>query len=74
MAKMLFVSKRTIYRRMGKYGIQSRPFSDIDNASLDAVLGDILMQFPRCGEKMLRQLLLTKRVMVIFYTYSNVMN
>jgi S-adenosylmethionine synthetase len=59
-AKMLSLSNRTVYRRMSKYGIHSRNFTDIDDESLDGILESLLAQFPRCGEKMVRELLFTK--------------
>ncbi|VDI69315.1 Hypothetical predicted protein [Mytilus galloprovincialis] len=63
-SKLLAVSERTIYRRMTHYGLTSCSFTDIDDDDLDKVLEETTLQFPRCGEKMLRQLLVTKGIKV----------
>ena len=64
MAKLLSVSERTLYRRMTHFGLRRQSFTDINDDSLDQCLVDIVLQFPRCGEKMLRQLLATKGIKV----------
>lgn len=64
MSKLLSVSERTIFRRMTQYGLRSQCYTDISDDALDECLGDVLVQFPRCGEKMIRQLLVTKGIKV----------
>lgn len=64
MSKLLSVSERTIFRRMTQYGLRSQRYTDISDDALDECLGDVLEQFPRCGEKMIRQLLVTKGIKV----------
>lgn len=64
MSKLLSVSERTIYRRMTQYGLRSQCYTDISDDALDECLGNVLVQFPRCGEKMIRQLLVTKGIKV----------
>lgn len=64
MSKLLSVSERTIFRRMTQYGLRSQCYTDISDDTLDECLGDVLVQFPRCGEKMIRQLLVTKGIKV----------
>lgn len=64
MSKLLSGSERTIYRRMTQYGLRSQCYTDISDDALDECLGNVLVQFPRCGEKMIRQLLATKGIKV----------
>lgn len=64
MSKLLSVSERTIYRRMTQYGLRSQCYTDISDDALDECLGNVLVQFPLCGEKMIRQLLVTKGIKV----------
>ncbi|KAJ8303655.1 hypothetical protein KUTeg_018765 [Tegillarca granosa] len=52
MSKLLSVSERTIYRRMNRFNIGKRKFTDIDD------------EFPRCGEKMIRQFLSSKGIKI----------
>ena len=63
-SKLLAVSERTIYRRMTHYGLESRSYTEIDDDDLDKSLEEIIFEFPRCGETMLRQLLVTKGIKV----------
>ncbi|KAJ8309292.1 hypothetical protein KUTeg_014166 [Tegillarca granosa] len=51
MSKLLSVSERTIYRRMNRFNIGIRKFTDIDDGSLDLNLENLIAEFPRCGEK-----------------------
>ncbi|CAC5373769.1 unnamed protein product [Mytilus coruscus] len=54
---LLQLSERTIFRRMAHYGLQKRDFSDIDDDNHDNILFGIVVDFPRCGECMLREIL-----------------
>ena len=52
------VSERTTYdRRMTHYSLETHSYIEIDDGDLDKPLEDIVFEFPRCGETMLRQLL-----------------
>ena len=62
--KLLQVSERTVYRRMAQFGLQKREFSDIDDDNLDIIVSNIIKDFPRCGEQMLREILMAKEVKV----------
>ncbi len=67
MSKLLSVSESTIFRRMRSYGIAIRSFTDIDDIELDNRLSDLIAEFPRCGEQMLRSLLSIREIKVIIY-------
>lgn len=71
MSKLLSGSERTIYRRMTQYGLRSQCYTDISDDALDECLGNVLVQFPRCGEKMIRQLLVTKGIKVKLYFHQD---
>ena len=53
---MLSVSKRTIYRRMDRYGLRALNFSNISDDKLDrsARDGSGKKYFPFCGEQILK--------------------
>lgn len=60
-AKMLRVSDKTVYRRLHEFGISVRAsYSSMSEAELDAVIQDILHNFPNCGYKSMRGHLLSK--------------
>ena len=63
-ATMLSVSDSTIYRRMRSYGLSKLNFSDIPDEELDVHVSEIAMEFPFCGERMLKQLLQGKGIKV----------
>ena len=51
-AMMLSVSNKTIYRRLQEFELPVRTsYSDISEAELDAIILDILHNFPNCGYK-----------------------
>ena len=59
------VSERTTYdRRMTHYSLETHSYIEIDDGDLDKPLEDIVFEFPRCGETMLRQLLVTKGIQI----------
>lgn len=60
--KLLQVSERTIYRQMAQFGLQKRESSDIDDDNLDIIVSNIIKDFPRCGEQMLREILMAKEM------------
>ena len=60
-ARMLSVSNKTIYRRLQEFELPVRAsYSDITEAELDAIILDILHNFPNCGYKSMRGHLLCK--------------
>ena len=60
-AKMLRVSDKTVYRRLHEFGISVRAsYSSMSEAELDAVIQDILHNFPNCGYKSVHGHLLSK--------------
>ncbi|CAC5377913.1 unnamed protein product [Mytilus coruscus] len=61
---LLQLLERTIYRRMAHFGLQKRVFSDIDDDNLDNILSGIVVDFPRCGESMLLEILKGKGIKV----------
>jgi transposase len=63
-ATMLSVSESTIYRRMRSYGLSKLDFSEISDQQLDINVSKIVKDFPFCGEKMIKQLLLGKGIKV----------
>ena len=49
-ATLLGVSERTVRRRAAEFGIESSgSFSDIDDATLDATIRNLLVQYPNSG-------------------------
>ena len=56
-ASMLSVSESTIYRRMQTYGLSSLDFGDISDEDLDYHMTELSMEFPFCGEGMMKYLL-----------------
>lgn len=69
-SKLLSVSERTVYRRMSEFGLSKMTFSEIDDNNLDLKLGEIVKEFPSCGEIMLRQMLILKLIFAIFYLFQ----
>lgn len=63
-SNLLSVSERTIYRRMAQYGLSKMNFSEISDDDLDLKLGEILKDFPLCGENLLRQMITLKGIRV----------
>lgn len=63
-SKLLSVSERTVYRRMSEFGLSKMTFSEIDDDNLDLKLGEIVKEFPLCGETMLRQMLILKGIRI----------
>ena len=63
-AKLLSVSECSIYRRMRKFGLSKKEFTDIDYVDLMNIVRDILEEFPKCGEVMLHQIVANKGIKV----------
>ena len=63
-AKLLVVSERTVYRRMAQFSLSKNNFSSICDEDLDFTLSEIAKDYPRCGENMLRQMLMVKGIRV----------
>ena len=56
-SKLLSVSESTVFRRMARYGLKVHEFTDIGDDDLHRELKDIISEFPRCGEVMLKSIL-----------------
>ena len=63
-SSMFQVSEITIYRRMHKYGLSKRDFTDISEVDLDEEMKKVTMEFPNCGENMLRHILFERNVVI----------
>ena len=49
---------------MRQYGISKSDFSDLSNEEIDNYVGKIVLEFPKCDETLLRQLLKQKGVKI----------
>ncbi len=63
-SKLLSVSESTIYRRMCQFGLRKMDFSIITDQELDCQIYKITEEFPHCGEGLIEQILLGKRIKV----------
>lgn len=45
-ASLLSVSERTVYRRMGRYGLSQLQFTEITESELDGVVEEITREYP----------------------------
>ena len=50
-SEMLFVSTKTVSRRIEEFNIKSMAFSDLSNEDLDTVVSEIMREFPNCASK-----------------------
>ena len=57
-SEMLFVSTKTVRRRIEEFNINPKTFSNLSNKDLDAV--EILSEVPNCGSKCMAGFLLAK--------------
>ena len=63
-ARMLNISRHTLYRRLQEYGIDTDGFTDISDSELDQLLTDVKTEHPNIGEVMLQGHLLHMGVKV----------
>ena len=56
-ATLLSVCERTVYRRMGRYGLSVLQFTEISDGDLDKVVEEITREYPSCGERMVMPIL-----------------
>ena len=63
-AELLQVGKRTIERRISRFGVSARPFSDISNEDLDSVVREIKLFYPNLGSKNLTGHLASRNIRV----------
>lgn len=63
-AKLLQISKSTVYRIMAQFGLSKRTFSQINNDELDGITGVIIKDHPMCGENTLPQMLIAKDIRI----------
>jgi hypothetical protein len=59
-SEMLFVSTKTVSRRIEEFNIKSMAFSDLSNEDLDTVVSEIMREFPNCGSKRMSGFLLAR--------------
>lgn len=57
-ARMLNISRHTLYRRLQEYGIETGTYTDLSDAELDELLKGIKSEHPNIGEVMLQGQLL----------------
>lgn len=63
-AKILGVSRATLYRRIDEEGLSECTFTDISDRNLDQVVIDIKQQHPNDGERLLIGHLATRKIVV----------
>ena len=61
---MLFVSTKTVGHRIEEFNINPKPFSNLSNEDLGAVVSEILSEFPNCGSKRVAGFLLAKGLQI----------
>ena len=61
---LLSVSESTVYRRMRIFGIRKAEFTDISDEDLTIIIKKTQQEFPKCGERMLLEILRQKNVRV----------
>lgn len=63
-SRLLSISESTVYRRMRKFGMSKKSFSDINDIELDNYVLDASNNFPYCGENILGQIIKQKGIIV----------
>ena len=63
-ASLLSVSESTVYRRMGRYSLSQLQFTEITENELDEVVEEITMEYPSCGDGLLKQILADRGIKV----------
>lgn len=58
------VSERTISRRMTDFGLSKLNFSSMSQDELDEIVCNLSIEFPKCGERVLNQILKGKGVRI----------
>jgi hypothetical protein len=66
-AQLLGVSERTVYRRMCAFGLKKMQFSDVGEKELSDIVKQTIKDFPKCGERMLLEILRQKDIIVSKY-------
>ena len=56
-ANILYVSESTVYRRMRQFGLSKAVISDLNDDEIDVQVGQIILEFPFCGETMINEML-----------------
>lgn len=69
MAQLLGVSESTVYRRMRMFGLRKVQFADITDEELTITVKQTLQEFPKCGERMLIEILHQKKITVSISFY-----
>lgn len=68
-AKLLSASESTVYRRMRQCNLKKINVSNISEEDLDLLIQELVVEFPRCGEKMIKELLVEKTAIQV-YSFS----
>ena len=63
-SEMIFVSTKTVRRRIEEFNIKSMAFSDLSNEDLDTVVSEIMREFPNCGSKRMSGFLLARGLQI----------
>ncbi len=63
-ARIMEISRQTLYRRLENYGISMERFVDISSSQLDSVLEDVKAEHPNAGEVMLKGHLLQQGITI----------
>ena len=71
-SQRLGVSENTLYHLIRVYNISKRQYNNLNDKELDTVVTEILAEFPRCGEEMLRQLLRGRGIKVSRLLFTSI--
>lgn len=63
-SKALLVSRTTIWQKLCEAGIKFKKYSDISDSSLDEQVGRLQLQYPHCGQVLLRSMLEAQGIIV----------
>lgn len=61
---MFDCSRRTVERRMKKYGLGVRNYTPLSDSELDNTVSEIVSMFPHCGEKSISSRLRSRGIMI----------
>ena len=74
MSNILYVSERTVLRRMVQYGLKIRDFSNISDDQLGSHVLVLTNDYPFCGESILRELLKGREIIIQRYQFRDSMH
>ncbi|XP_045182634.2 uncharacterized protein LOC123541283 [Mercenaria mercenaria] len=73
-AHLLGVSESTVYRRMRVFGLKKLTFSDIGDEELTSLIQQTIQDFPKCGERMLAEILRQNGVHIQRYRLRDILH